>query len=345
MSDDFVTRSYEPGDEAAILGLFHRVFHSGRTLEHWRWKYLESPFGRLKISLTFSPDGELVAHYAGYPVPFRSVTAGQATALTALQVGDTMTAPGFRHVGRGPTSLLGRTVRHFYATFCEGKVAFNYGFNTANIQKFSLRFVNARRVEDVGFWVLDNPRSRLRWSRPFSPYRVEPVSSVGPELDSLCERIAPRFRLMVERTAAYVDWRYLRCPDAGFQLFAAWRRSEMVGWIVVRRDRDQLIWGDALIDPDHLGATKPMLRAAVTAHPGARSITAWFADRSADPLASASEAPDGAVRWAGRLRDLGFVRRPEPNALAVMAVPFLSGDSLEGMLRRAYWAQGDSDLY
>ena len=46
-----------------------------------------------------------------------------------------------RHVGRGPTSILGRTALHFYETFCEGKVAFNYGFNVANIQRFSLKFL------------------------------------------------------------------------------------------------------------------------------------------------------------------------------------------------------------
>lgn len=341
MSEDFETRGYEPGDEAAILRLFHRVFHAGRTLEHWRWKYAESPFGNRRISLTFAADGELVAHYAGYPVPFRENGEGGSVALTGLQIGDTMTAPGFRHVGRGPTSLLGRTVQHFYANFCDGKVAFNFGFNTANIQKFSLRFVKARRIEDVGSWVLENPSSRLRELLPFSRYEVSPVEAVDVEWDELFERLAPRFPLLVARTASWVDWRYLRCPDPGFRLLAARRGRRLVGWIVVRPQADELIWGDALVDPDHPGALRPLLRTALATHPRATRITAWFADRSTDE----GRPVDGAVRWTGQLRDLGFSRRPEPNALAVMAVPFLRGEATEALLAHAYWAQGDGDLY
>ncbi|HNX49934.1 MAG TPA: GNAT family N-acetyltransferase, partial [Thermoanaerobaculaceae bacterium] len=256
MTTDFLTRAYEPGDETAILGLFHRAFHSERSLAHWRWKYAQSPFGRFNISLTFAATGELAAHYAGYPVPFHEFVHGEAVEHATLQIGDTMTAPEFRHVGRGSTSVLGRAVQHFYATFCDAKVAFNYGFNTANIQRLGLRFFNVRRIEDVGYWVLENPRPRLRGTLPFSLYRIEPVSAVGPEWDQLYGRLAPRFPAMVARTASYLDWRYLRCPDPGFQMLAARRRTQLVGWIVVRKAGDDLIWGDALLDPDHTGAAR-----------------------------------------------------------------------------------------
>lgn len=341
MSSEFVTRAYEPGDETAILGLFQRAFSVARPIEHWRWKYAESPFGRFKISLTFASTGELAAHYAGYPVPFHEVVHGEAVELATLQIGDTMTAPEFRHIGRGSTSVLGRTVQHFYATFCDAKVAFNYGFNTANIQKLGLRFFNVRRIEDVGYWVLENPRPRLRGMLPFSLYHIAPVSAVGPEWDQLFGRLASRFPPMVARTARYLDWRYLRCPDPGFQMLAARRGARLVGWIVVRKAGDDLIWGDALLDPDHSGAARPLLRAALAAHPEVRRITAWFADRVTRP----GEAPDAAMQWAEQLRRLGFSRQPEPNALALGAAPFLKGAATEALLSRAYWTRGDSDLF
>ena len=66
----FVTRAYQPGDESAILDLFTRSFHTPRSLEHFRWKYLQNPYGGGHISLTFDSDGKLVGHYAGYLVPF-----------------------------------------------------------------------------------------------------------------------------------------------------------------------------------------------------------------------------------------------------------------------------------
>jgi hypothetical protein len=331
VEEEFQTRAYEPGDESAILGLFHKVFHTGRTLAHWRWKYLENPRRNRCISLTFSPAGELVAHYAGYGSRWIDGRHSKPRILETLQIGDTMTAPGFRHVGRGPTSLLGRTVAHFYATFCADRVAFNYGFNTANIRKFSLRFVNARRAEDVGSWSCDPPH-RLGGRRfPFSRYRAAPFDSVDGRWDELFDRATPGYAVLAGRDAEAVRWRYLSCPDPGLRRWAAWRGSRLAAWAVFRRDREDLVWGDALVDPEHPGAARELLRAAL-AHeqPAPASLTAWFPPRPS--------------RWARWLEDHGFRRRPEPNDLAVMCVPFLEPEC-EEMLRASYYTQGDGDLF
>lgn len=151
----FTVRTYADGDEGAILDLFARSFpHAPRSLAHFDWKYRKNPFGNRRIALTFDEAARLVGHYSGYPVPFRHFTHD----LTANQVGDTMTDPAVRHIGRGPTSILGRTALEFYERFCNRQVAFNYGFNVSNIQKFSLRFLRSDRVEPVTFRVLD-PRA------------------------------------------------------------------------------------------------------------------------------------------------------------------------------------------
>jgi hypothetical protein len=135
------TRAYMAGDERQILDLFARSFpHAPRGIEHFRWKYRENPFGNERISLTFVDD-QLAGHYAGYVVPFRAYGKD----ILAHQIGDTMTDVGVRHIGRGPTSILGRTALDFYARFCEGQIAFNYGFNAGNIQKISLRFLRSDR--------------------------------------------------------------------------------------------------------------------------------------------------------------------------------------------------------
>jgi len=331
LAEEFHTRGYEPGDEIAILGLFHKVFHSGRTLQHWRWKYLENPLRKGCISLTFSGDGTLVAHYAGYGSRWIDARYSELRALEALQIGDTMTAPGYRHIGRGPTSLLGRTVAHFYATFCENQVAFNYGFNTANIQKFSLRFVNARRTQDVGYWSCDAPRRLLARRFPFSRYRAAPFSSVDPRWDEFFARVATAYGVLASRDAESVRWRYLNCPDPGLRPWAAWRGSKLVAWAVFRRDGETLSWGDALVDPEHPGAMRELLRAALAFEtPAPGSLTAWFPPRPS--------------RWASWLEEHGFAPRAEPNDLALMCVPFLAAHG-EDFLRASYYSRGDSDLF
>src|SRR5690242_15388214 len=104
-----IIRAYCDGDERAILGLFNRYFpHTPRSLEHFRWKYRQDPFGNERISLTFA-GAQLVGHYAGYAVPFRLFDErGRGRDLIAHQIGDTMTEQSVRHIGRGPTSVLGR---------------------------------------------------------------------------------------------------------------------------------------------------------------------------------------------------------------------------------------------
>src|SRR4051794_22878430 len=85
-SERITVRRYQPGDENAIIELFSRSFHTWLSIEHWRWKYRDDPYGREHISVAF--DGErLVGHYAGYPVPF--VAGG--VAMTGHQIGDVMT--------------------------------------------------------------------------------------------------------------------------------------------------------------------------------------------------------------------------------------------------------------
>src|SRR5688572_4691982 len=86
------TREYRAGDETAILDLFARSFpHAPRSLEHFFWKYRQNPFGNERISLTFS-DEQLVAHYAGYVVPFFAYGKD----VLAHQIGDTMTDVSIR---------------------------------------------------------------------------------------------------------------------------------------------------------------------------------------------------------------------------------------------------------
>src|SRR5687768_4767235 len=115
MPAELTTRPYRSGDEAAILDLFARSFpHAPRSLEHFRWKYQQNPYGNERISLTYAL-GSLAGHYSGYPVPFRAYGKD----LLALHIGDTMTDVAFRHIGRGPSSILGRTALHFYENFCE----------------------------------------------------------------------------------------------------------------------------------------------------------------------------------------------------------------------------------
>ena len=339
--DGYRIRSYRSGDEPAILELFRDCFGRDQSLERWAWRYHHNPLGGPRISLAFSPEGELACQYCAYPVRWRGLPL--TSPADGHQVGDTMTRPSARTVGRGPTSLLARTARHFYLENCKGRIAFNYGFNTGNIQKFSNRFLDVRRVEDVPYRELP-PDKRLpgkrqgkgplgrkaRLGRPGARYELRRIverSEVDAAFDALFERVSDRYGLLVERSSEYLRWRYLDCPGVGPELIAAYRRGKLAAWAAVARLPDRVEWGDALVDP----AERPALRALLC---GMRApglpVVGWFSDRP---------------RWLSRELDaLGLIRRPEPQGLVTGLAPFVRGDAVS-LMREAFYTKGDSDLF
>lgn len=338
--DAFRVREYRPGDEVQILPIFQGSFFVERSVERWSWEYRENPYDNLKVSEAFADDGQLVAHYAGFPVRFR--LAGRDEPVTALHIGDTMTLPGVRHVGRGATSLLGRTVRHFYARFCEGRVAFNYGFNTGNIQRFSLAFVGARRLEDVPFHLLPLPASRPlagaagSWRRRIvdrlAGWHCATIDRFDASFDELLARTGPDYEMLVERDARYLDWRYRRQPGNAYRVYACHCRRRLVGWGVFRRRQDALVWGDALFDRRFPGAVSRVLSYALDQpeHAGITAVETWASARPA--------------WWRPLLRSIGFADRADPDGLGLVFVPFTM-DPAEDMQAGLYYTMGDSDLF
>lgn len=319
-------RAYAPGDEAQILDLFARAFpHAPRSLEHFRWKYRENPFGNERISLAFD-DGKLVAHYAGYAVPFFAY----GDDVLAHQIGDTMTDVSIRHIGRGPTTILGRTALDFYERFCEEQVAFNYGFNVGNIQKISLRYLRSDRVEPVTYRVAKPPRPISRSARWLRGYQLELIRDTTDEWDELFARCANAYRFLVKRDAQYVRWRYLKCPDTRYAVVAVRKWRRLVGWIAFRIRENRFTWGDALFDPKQMDAVEVVLRHVVPSYP-VDTIEAWF--------------PPRPRFFDETLRRLGFETLPEPQDLSVMCVPFAWPDVVARMRQDLYYTWGDSDLF
>ncbi|MEM7355652.1 MAG: hypothetical protein AAF657_32860, partial [Acidobacteriota bacterium] len=173
-------------------------------------------------------------------------------------------------------------------------------------------------------------------------YRIRRVESVGPSWDRFFRRVAPSYGFLVRRDAEYVDWRYLQCPDKQcpddqdldqrFVLLAAYRWRRLVGWSVFSRRQDRLVWGDALFDPRHARAAQAVLASALVQPEleGAEQIAGWF--------------PEQPVWWHEELLRLGFVDRPEPEGLGMVALPDTEPEAFAD-LARLYYTMGDGDLF
>lgn len=333
--DRFVVQSYVPGDEEEILRLFKEVFHADRTEAHWQWKFRDNPWGSYKVSCARSGEGELVAHFAGYPIRFFSAVGGVREFL-GFQLGDTMTRPSARRVGLGTTALLARTFTHFSARFSR-EADFFYGFNTGHIKKFGTRYLGYEYLGPVSFRVgtpARRPRS-LTWAlgKLLSGFRVAEVRELDEEWELFFERVAASYGFLVRRDRQYVQWRYLDCPDRVHRLLAVRRWGRLVGWAVFTARGSCLRWGDGLFDCRYPEAVAALLREAVTrTFPGVDRIECWF---STNP-----------GWWSELLDRNGFVETPEPSDLHVAFLPF-DRKALEasGVRDRLYYTMGDSDLF
>lgn len=335
--DDRIIRSYRPGDEASILELFEISFNSRRPVAWWRWEYADNPHGAFAISLAFDRQG-LVAQYAGYPVPLWSADPS-LDGLVANQVGDTMTAVRVRGAGRGATSVLVRTAKHFFAAHCAGKVAFNYGFNTANIRTISTSYNESSEIEPVPFRraaiaALRFPgRTARRVTTLLHNYTTSSTTSVDGEWDDAFAAHAPSYGLLVRRDARYLRWRYLEHPVLKYSIVALRSAGRLAGWGVFGRRDDTLVWGDALFAPSHARAAALLLKHALESPvgSGARYVEGWFPERPAF--------------FASVLDGLGLPISQEPHDLALMCTPFRAADARERLARDFYYTACDSDLY
>jgi SAM-dependent methyltransferase len=335
--DNFSVKPYSSGDESRILPAFNELFGTQRTVGHWYWKFRDNPYGSYKISEAFSGECKLVAHYAGYPVPFHCDTGGMPGEFLSLQIGDTMTLPEVRRIGRGKTSILSRTAAHFYARYCN-KIPFAYGFNTGTIKKFGERFLGYQYIDPVPYRVKKIKASSLLrypfFKKIFSRYRVRIIDSFDNSFDSLLQRAAPSYRLLVKRESRYLRWRYRDCPDKDYLMLSVHNRiGRLVGWSVFLRKDRNLIWGDALFDREYPDAVGYLLSyiSGESFLKGIERIEGWF---SRNPV------------WWDRILDLlGFELTGEPNNLFPGFFIFTGKHVLDELKNNFYYTMGDSDLF
>ena len=318
-------RRYEPGDESAILDLFRRSFFVDRTIDHFNWKYRNNPYGNEHISLAWHGD-KLAAQYAAYPVRVWR----QDDNVSAHHIGDIMSDRAVRHLGRGESSVFARTAKHFYEVFCEGKVAFNYGFNTATSREFSVRYTGATAVEPVVYRMRGVIEGLTRWERWRRGYQIEVVREVGAEFDHFFNDVAPSYGFLIRRDATFLRWRYLRFSEAGQFMVAIRKWGRLAGWSVFRVRENNLVWGDALFDRAHEDAPEVLLRHVAPQYP-AEKIECWFPPRPS---------------WFHAILDrMGFHIAQQPNDLSLSCVPFTVPDAVSAIRASMYYTMGDSDLF
>ncbi|MFZ0679313.1 GNAT family N-acetyltransferase, partial [Candidatus Binatus sp.] len=159
-----------------------------QTPEYYRWKYTQAG-GEARIAQIRNDNGELVAMNSAFPV---TLTNGDKT-TRGWQSCDTATHPSAR--GRG---YFLKCLNALKETFDEGEVFFGYpNANSAHgFTKFGWQRISTLQI----FAGIIPPFSALP--------KIRRIDRFGPEQDDLAARLAAPGRIMIQRSAAYMNDRY-----------------------------------------------------------------------------------------------------------------------------------------
>jgi hypothetical protein len=282
---------WRPGDEAAILELFRRDFGRERSEAHWRWKFLENPYGGPFISLAWHREPRfLVGNQILMPFPLcvdgREVLGGHSLDLVVHR--------DFRRQG-----VFEHTGRHAEATLAAAGGRALIAFPNAQSYPGFVRSLEWKRILEPTRWTL-----RLSIRRELSrrlgptdivkaleavfrqasavhlggPLREARAATVGlavahedrlpAETDALWDRERARVDLSLWKDTRYLTWRYARHPEQRFRFHALRRGTELEG-LLVSTVRDGVALLCELIVPSReVAAGRRLVREVVALHAG-----------------------------------------------------------------------------
>lgn len=235
----WTVREAVPGDLDRINALFAATMGRARSLEHDRWKFWDSPFGKPYITIAENR-GEIVGQYALWPTPMR---LGKEKVAGAQSL-DTMTHPDYQ--GQGMFTTLAKACFELAASRgCEVL----FGFPNANSYPGFVRRLNWDHTGDIPAWsrpllLSKHPRfARVPASMldalthfPRGDTRrgleVQTGKPDAAQIESLLAARQEKDVCSIERSAAWYDWRFAPASGHDYEWLTARRNGAVVGWAV-----------------------------------------------------------------------------------------------------------------
>lgn len=200
-------RDYKIGDEHAIIALFELVFKQTMSLEQWQWRFTKNPAGNYKIKLMWEGD-QLVGHYAVSPV---NMIIDGTQVLTAHSL-TTMTHPDFG--GRGIFKKLSLALYDDLENKFGCKAVWGFPNNNSHFGFVnSLGWSDISVIHTLGLNMDKVVKSGLNLNiTTFNSFTSE-------QADFINSRLKKHFKVFVERSEAYLNWRFYEKPAVVYKKF------------------------------------------------------------------------------------------------------------------------------
>lgn len=237
-------------DRALLIGFLHQFLAHQSNERRFDWLYLENPHGPARAwAATDDTNGALIGVAAAFP---RRVCSAGATMLGYV-LGDFCVHPSFRSLG--PAVQLQRACLKMMES-ASPSLGFDFPSKTmvavyrrlgAEPLECMLRLAKPLRVDRQiasrvkspliarGLRALGNRALRLRSTRP-SVRQSEEIAlhtgACGDEFTLLAAHLCNRGQLAVDRTAEYLNWRFLAHPSQQFEFVTARRKKVLEAYLI-----------------------------------------------------------------------------------------------------------------
>ncbi len=242
-------------DRGVLIDFFRRHLTALSDDRRYDWLYHENPFGSGRAWIARAKaTSAIVGVAAAFPRRFRAYGRPQ----DGWVLGDFCVDPQFRSLG--PAVQLQRACLQVVS----GKpVAIGYDFPSKGMLAVYRRLQIApsgRLVRMAKLLRADNyVAQRIRWRAPVrflsaasnillslshrerrvaKEYVIATESEFGPEFCPMIEQATANAAVSIERTPAYLNWRYLRHPQRPHELITARRNGALAGYLVFYQTGD-----------------------------------------------------------------------------------------------------------
>lgn len=213
-------REFIPGDEMGILQLFNITFRRPLDINLWKWRYLESPYGKGVIRLMFDND-TLVGHYAVNPMPLFINGAIETAAISMT----TMTHPDYSGCG-----IFTQLASDAYEGCRQAGIKIVFGFPNENSYP---GFTGKLNWKGFGH-ILGFEASWQRCSLSIDPsFTLKEMKTSDAQIDHLWGKVKRADRIMAPRTTEFVDWRYFQKPGNEYHIYGLFNTKQILEGMLV----------------------------------------------------------------------------------------------------------------
>ncbi len=256
MNRNITIREYREGDEASIMKLRGLVLSGPKDMDWWVWQHKQNPAGPAIISVAEDEvTNEIVGHFCHIPLRVKVKTMTHII----IQGIDTMVHPNFRGLGvynrirdRNHEIIRLKNVLFTYTYPNKLMYRIHKDARLKTIFKKTPLWIKPLKLKNIVTRYLNNDslasliaaigKGLVRITDRSIDYeirtQVREVKEIDERFDYLWKQASSLHEIMLVRDRAYLNWRYVKKPDADYTIYISEDDNQLLGYVVLRNLED-----------------------------------------------------------------------------------------------------------